>query len=145
MTRFLAPVFAVVALLALLGALASLVFLPGALTEFEREPEDVYLLVFWATLLSLLGLFWLRVAARSFRRAAGPMSVWGRLLSASVALVGSLVAVVGLFDPLDGPWLIGLGLLCVSSAGIYVWMSRPRRRAPERSAAGDVRPSIPPE
>lgn len=120
MTRLVAPFFAFLAALALFGSLAALLFLPGALAEFELEPEDAYLLVFWAVLLSLLGLFWVSVAVRCYCRSAGGLGLRGRVVATLVALAGGLIAGIGLFDPLDAPLLVGLGLLCAGSAGVFV-------------------------
>lgn len=51
----------------LLGASASLLFLPDAVAQYEREPEDVWLLSFWLTFCLALGslCLWNALSGRS--------------------------------------------------------------------------------
>jgi hypothetical protein len=55
---------AVLGLIAVLGAVASASGLPSAFAEFEREPEDLYLLIFWAVICLTVGAYCIARAAR---------------------------------------------------------------------------------
>jgi len=83
-------------------ALAFLVFLPGNIANYAREPEDVWLDGIWIGLLGLLAVLCFANARRSNKP---PRFGW-RTLSNSVAVIAlAVLLVVGRDDPTVPPLL----------------------------------------
>jgi drug/metabolite transporter (DMT)-like permease len=124
MSRIWAGILGFLALLAFAAAALALMVLPDQLAEFQREPEDVYLAVFWAIVCFLMSVFMAAAAIRSYR---GPRENRTRdyIASALSSGIGLLLIIMGSFSTLDAIWLIPAGLLCIGVGFAYLRRSRP--------------------
>lgn len=94
------------------AATLALLLLPDQIAEYRREPEDVYLGVFWSIVPLVVGLFLARLAVGTQRRARQPRLI-NRVIRGGIAAFGLLLIVMGVFSRVDGYWMIPSGLVCI--------------------------------
>jgi peptidoglycan/LPS O-acetylase OafA/YrhL len=115
---------AIFGLLAFAGAALSLSVLPDQTAEFSREPEDVYLAIFWAISCFLLGAFMVAAALRAHQgRRRNRLRDY--IAAALTIGIGMLLVIMGGLSTVDALWLIPLGLCCIGAAVAYLRHSRP--------------------
>lgn len=122
MSRLWAAFLFLLAVVAFGGAALAMLLLPDQVAEFSREPEDVYLGIFWSIVSTLIGVFLVAAAIRSFR-GRGHIRPAGYVASTVVGALGLLLTIMGFFSPVDRIWLVPAGLICIAAAGVYVFQS----------------------
>ena len=95
---------------------------PQALTEYSREPEDVYALVIYLVVLLVLVIAWLRGALRAFGRSLAPAALDRRLAWTVVAL-GAIATALFLLETMDRPFAL-FGVIVFASGVGLLWISR---------------------
>jgi hypothetical protein len=120
------------ALVGLLAVASSVTELPHAYALLHQEPEDVYLLVFWAVLGTFLSAFWLMAAV--YRAFGVPKFIESLLrASAGVAIAtGILFAVVSLWGGMDADLSMCLSIVCLFSGFVVLRQRSQVRRNPIR-------------
>jgi hypothetical protein len=115
-------------LLSILATAGAVVFvycviaLPQALTEYLREPEDVYSLVIYLVVLLVLVIAWLRGALRVFGRSLAPATL-DRPLAWAVVALGAIATALFLLEPMDRPFAF-FGVVVFASGCGLLWISR---------------------
>jgi hypothetical protein len=106
--------------LLVVAALGFIIFLPDNVADYAREPEDVWLGVFW---IGLLGLLATLCFANAWRTNEQPLAGW--LVSANLVVVTllAMLLVVGRDDPAVLP-LLALCALGPVVALVGAWRHR---------------------
>ncbi len=92
---------AVIGIITLLGALAAISSLPSAYAEFDREPEDFYLLIFWSFICLFIGSYCTSGFIAGIVNRAFVPGLLGHTSSIIVFLMGSGILVVAASSSLD--------------------------------------------
>jgi hypothetical protein len=113
-------ILAIVAALSLAGVYFAVAAVPGAIAEFEREPEDLTGLVVFTCLGLFLFGYCVAGIAKAMRRAYR-IGVSGYVSSAFAALLSAVMFVSAAFD---GSENVILGILIALCVGAYVYLGR---------------------
>jgi len=117
--------------LLVIAARGFVVFVPGNLADYVREPEDVWLGGFWVSLLGLLAALCLTNAWRANRT---PRFVW--IIANLVVVVAlTVLLLLGRDDPAVPPLLV-----CVLSARSSLWSGHGVARAFSRNPMSALHP-----
>jgi O-antigen/teichoic acid export membrane protein len=84
--------------LIILVALGFLIFLPGAVTDYEREPEDVWIRLSWLALSGLISALCF-LNARSARAGAVGGASWGLVWANGIFVAGAIILLIADDDP----------------------------------------------
>jgi hypothetical protein len=109
------------------AATLALLLLPDQIAEFKKEPEDVYLGVFWSIVPLVIGLLLARMALR-VRHHPREHRQGYPVVRGVIATFGLLLMTMGIFSRVDVYWMVPAGLVCLIVAVI----------APSRATRGDA-------
>jgi hypothetical protein len=115
-------VLSIVGALALTAVYFSVAAIPGAIAEFEREPEDLGGVIFWACVGLFLFGYCLTGIVKAMRRAYR-IGTSGYACSVVAALLSIAMIGVGAFDGrAQRSENIALGILVALCVGAYVYL-----------------------
>ena len=126
-SRLIAIPFLVIGSAALIGSVVALLFVPDQMAVIAVNPGGVYRTGALCVVLAFLAAFFFVTAHRVMHPRRLALRRVGWVAAAVAAMLGLVLIAAGWGGPVDRPWLMGLGAVCL--VGVIAFIVT-RRRTP---------------